>query len=180
MSEGSIIIRNIEQNDLDHIMRIEEEAYGPHHWSRSSFELELDNKLARYYCAVNNKNEILGYLGSWNILDEAHIATLAISKNFRRHKIAYRLFIEFLDNCYKEMIKFITLEVRVSNFPAIALYKKFGLKSVGVRKFYYQDNNEDAYVMFSENIWDDKYKSIYIKNKQELERYINETKNEAI
>ena len=78
------------------------------------------------------------------------------------------------------MIKFITLEVRVSNSSAIALYKKFGLKSVGVRKFYYQDNNEDAYVMFSENIWDDKYKSIYKKNKQELERYINETKNEAI
>ena len=59
------------------------------------------------------------------------------------------------------MIKYITLEVRVSNVAAISLYEKFGFKSIGVRKKYYQDNNEDALIMFTENIWHEKFKTVY-------------------
>ena len=60
-------------------------------------------------------------------------------------------------------IEYITLEVRISNTPAISLYEKFGFKSVGVRKKYYQDNDEDALIMFTENIWHEKFKTVYNK-----------------
>ena len=74
-----------------------------------------------------------------------------------------------LDECYKSKIKFITLEVRASNKKAIHLYEKFGFKSLGLRRKYYQDNNEDALIMWSENIFDKKYKDLYSGFKKELE-----------
>ena len=58
------------------------------------------------------------------------------------------------------------LEVRVSNTPAISLYEKNGFSSIGVRKHYYQDNNEDALIMFTENIWYEKFKMLYNQNMQ--------------
>ena len=73
-----------------------------------------------------------------------------------------------IEECYKEKIKYITLEVRVSNQRAIYLYEKFGFKSLGVRKKYYQDNNEDALIMWSENIFDKNYKELYNKLKDGL------------
>ena len=76
-----------------------------------------------------------------------------------------------LDECYKEKIKFITLEVRVSNEKAIALYEKFGFKSLGLRRKYYQDNNEDALIMWSENIFDKKYKELYDRIRENLKNY---------
>ena len=74
-----------------------------------------------------------------------------------------QLMLHLIDECYEQMIKYITLEVRVSNIPAINLYEKFGFSSVGVRKKYYQDNNEDALIMFTENIWYEKFKTVYNK-----------------
>ena len=71
------------------------------------------------------------------------------------------------------MIKFITLEVRVGNIPAIGLYEKYGFKSLGVRKGYYQDNNEDALIMWTENIFYDKFKTLFDKNLRELNGKIN-------
>ena len=67
------------------------------------------------------------------------------------------------------MVKYITLEVRVSNEPAISLYSKYGFKSLGTRKGYYQDNNEDALIMWTENIWHEKFKAVHseILNVQE-------------
>ena len=62
--------------------------------------------------------------------------------------------------------KYITLEVRKSNARAIGLYEKFGFKSLGYRKKYYQDNNEDALIMWSENIFDEKYKKLYANIKE--------------
>ena len=66
------------------------------------------------------------------------------------------------------MVKYLTLEVRVSNEPAIKLYEKYGLKSLGIRKGYYQDNNEDALIMWTENIFYDKFKSVYEQNLEKL------------
>lgn len=75
---------------------------------------------------------------------------------------------DIIDECYKKMIKYITLEVRESNIAAISLYDKFGFSTIGTRKKYYQDNNEDALIMFTENIWYDKFKSNYKKLKEEF------------
>jgi len=159
-----IIIRKMNSDDVTSVYYIEESSYGKHHWSKDSFYEEVHNNIAQYLVAQDkDTNKILGYLGSWFIVDECHITNVAVDKNFRRQKIAEKLMFAIIDKCYEQMIKYITLEVRVSNFPAINLYEKFGFKSVGVRKKYYQDNNEDALIMFTENIWHEKFKTVYNK-----------------
>lgn len=157
-----IIIKQMETSDVDAVFEIEKASYGEHHWSKESFYNEIQNNIGFYIIAFNpQNNQILGYLGSWFIVDECHITNVAVNPQFRRQKIAQQLLIALINQCYEKFIKYITLEVRVSNIPAISLYEKFGFKSIGVRKKYYQDNNEDALIMFTENIWHEKFKTVY-------------------
>lgn len=157
-------IKKMTNDDLDEVMRIEELAYPNHHWSKNSFYQELANKLAHYYCVIDTKtNELLAYVGYWQILEEAHITTLAVHPNYRNNQLAQILMMTLIDDCYKQMIKYITLEVRESNLAAISLYEKLGFSSIGQRKNYYQDNGENALIMFTENIWYDKFKILYNK-----------------
>ena len=154
-------IRKMTLDDVDEILQIEELCYGPHHWSRESFITELNNEISTYRCITNSQNKCCGYIGIWKIIDEAHITNLSVHPDYRNQKLAHRLLLASIDECYREKIKYITLEVRVSNEKAIHLYEKFGFKSLGLRKKYYQDNNEDALIMWSENIFDKKYKDLY-------------------
>ena len=78
-----------------------------------------------------------------------------------------------MEDCYENEVKYLTLEVRVSNEPAIGLYTKYGFNSLGTRKGYYQDNNEDALIMWTENIFYDKFKSKFIENKNKLKDLIS-------
>lgn len=163
-------LKKITKNDLDMVMEIEEVSYPNHHWSKKSFENELDNKLATYKCFMTTNGIMTGFYGFWQILEEAHITTIATHPDFRRQGIALRLMTDLVEECYKKMIKYITLEVRASNVPAISLYEKFGFSTIGTRKKYYQDNNEDALIMFTENIWYDKFKTNFITLKESLQR----------
>lgn len=162
-------IREMTQNDIDEILEIEELSYGAHHWSYDSFLCELNNKISTYRVIVNSQNKCCGYMGIWKIIDEAHVTNLSVHPDFRNKKLAHRLLLASIDECYKEKIKYITLEVRKSNEKAIHLYEKFGFKSLGLRKKYYQDNNEDALIMWSENIFDKKYKDLYNELKKLVE-----------
>ncbi len=157
----AIKIRLMQKQDVENVVKLEELSYGQHHWSKESFFNELENNLAHYYCAVNEESTLLGYAGCWHIFDEAHITTLSVHPEHRRQGIAQKLLFAIIDDCYKDKIKYITLEVRESNIAAISLYEKNGFKSIGTRKKYYQDNNEDALIMFTENIWYEKFKSLY-------------------
>ena len=154
----------MEKTDIDNVIAIEVKAYGNHHWSKESFLNELSNELAHYFSVFNEKNELIAYCGCWQILEEAHITNIAVAPEYRRNHIGETLLKTIIDECYKNMVKFITLEVRVGNIAAIELYKKYGFKSLGTRKGYYQDNNEDALIMWTENIFYDKFKSRYQKN----------------
>lgn len=168
----AIKIRKMQRTDVDEVIKIEERAYGEHHWSKDSFYGELSNDLAHYYCALDTENNLLGYVGSWQILDEAHITTLAVNPDFQRKKIGEALLIHAIKDFYKNEIKYVTLEVRVSNMPAIKLYEKYGFKSLGTRKGYYQNNNEDALIMWTENIFWDKFKLLYETNVEKLKEFI--------
>lgn len=158
---NTITIREMQKSDIDEVIKLEELSYGKHHWSKESFYNELANKLAHYYCAVDNNNTLLGYIGCWHIFEEAHITTLSVHPEHRKKGVAQNLLFSAIDDCYKNEIKYITLEVRESNIPAISLYQKNGFKSIGTRKNYYQDNNENALIMFTENIWYEKFKTLY-------------------
>lgn len=169
----SIKILPMQKSDVDAVMKIEETAYGEHHWSRDSFFGELSNNLAHYYSAFDEQGNLVGYAGVWHILDEAHITTIAIAPEHRREKIGEALLIRAIEDFYKNGIKYVTLEVRVSNTAAIKLYEKYGLKSLGTRKGYYQNNNEDALIMWTENIFWDKFKLQYEENAQRLKESIS-------
>lgn len=167
-----IKILPMEKSQVDEVAIIEEQAYGDHHWSKSSFYGELANELAHYYTALDSENNLLGYAGTWRVLDEAHITTIAVRPELKRKKIGEALLNRILQDCYKNEVKYITLEVRVSNTPAISLYEKYGFKSLGTRKGYYQNNNEDALIMWTENIFWDKFKLKYQTNIENLRNYI--------
>lgn len=156
-----ITINRMQKSDVDNVIDIEKDAYGDHHWSKESFLNEISNDLAHYFSAFDENGNLVGYAGSWQILEEAHITNIAVAKEFRRNKIGEKLLRKIIDSCYENKIKYITLEVRVSNKPAISLYEKYGFKSFGMRKGYYQDNNEDALIMWTENIFYDKFKTKY-------------------
>ena len=89
------------------ILELEKLAYGEHHWSADSFYNELNNNLAHYYVAKDFSNEIIGYIGFWIILDEAHVTTLSVHPQERRMKVAQTLLNELVQCCYKEMVKYI-------------------------------------------------------------------------
>lgn len=162
-------IRKMALENIDSILQMEELCYGEHHWSRDSFVSELNNPISSYRCIFNDEDVCVGYMGIWKIGDEAHVTNLSVHPDFQRRYLAHRLLIDAIDECRECKIKYITLEVRVTNKKAIGLYEKFGFKSLGLRKKYYQDNNEDALIMWSENIFDKKFKDLYGKIKEELE-----------
>ncbi len=169
---SQIFITKMTNDDIDDVVAIEEEAYGEHHWSKSSFYDEMSNNLAHYYSAKTSDGELVGYAGTWHILDEGHITTIAVKKDYMRKHIGEAIIVKILEDCYDSGIKYLTLEVRVSNTPAINLYTKYGFNSLGTRKGYYQDNNEDALIMWTENIFYDKFKSKFTENQEKLKKLI--------
>ena len=169
---SEIYIEKMSVDDIEQVIQIEEEAYGDHHWSKSAFYDEMSNNLAKYYVAKTSSGELVGYAGTWHIIDEGHITTIAVKNDYKRNHIGEAIIIKILEDCYKEGIKYLTLEVRVSNTPAIGLYTKYGFNSLGTRKGYYQNNNEDALIMWTENIFYDKFKTKFEENKEKLKALI--------
>ena len=167
-----ISITKMEASDIENVSILEAEAYGDHHWSKSAFYDELQNNLAKYYVAKTPDGELVGYAGTWHIIDEGHITTIAVRKEYLRKHIGEAIILKILEDCYANGIKYLTLEVRVSNEPAIRLYEKYGFQSLGTRKGYYQDNNEDALIMWTENIFYDKFRLMFDENKENLKKLI--------
>lgn len=116
-------------------------------WSYDSFKRELKNKLASYLVVIMD-NRVIAYGGIWVILEEAHITNIAVHPDYRCKGIGETLLNALLDKAYARGAKEITLEVRVSNLPAQWLYKKLGFSEEGIRKNYYEDNKEDALIMW--------------------------------
>lgn len=90
---------------------------------------------------------VTGVLGVWLLADEAHIVTVAVRESHRRRGIAELLLITAIRLAQGKGQELVTLECRVSNEPALALYDKYGFERVGLRPRYYSDNHEDAYVL---------------------------------
>ena len=144
-------IRPITLKDVDEVWNIEKMCF-PVPWSRQSFVLEIEhNKCARYFVA-EHAGTIVGYGGMWLVLDEAHITNIAVHPLARRKGIGEALLRVLMAEANRLGIQKITLEVRDSNTAARNLYEKLGFVSVGRRKRYYSDNNEDAIIMWNLNI----------------------------
>jgi len=116
-------------------------------WSFESLERELENKLATYIVALHN-GKAIGFGGVWVIFDESHITNIAVHPDHRGFGIGSILMNALLKTSYSKGARDITLEVRSSNTVAQNLYEKFGFIKEGIRKKYYQDNGEDAVIMW--------------------------------
>lgn len=120
-------------------------------WDRESFKNELQNGLARYVVAVAD-NVAVGFGGMWLIIDEGHITNIGVHPEYRGIGIGDKILSSLISICKEENICSMTLEVRASNYIAQNLYKKYGFVSEGIRKAYYEDNKEDALIMWKRNI----------------------------
>lgn len=164
-----LLIRRMRLTDIPEVMAIEAVSFGRHHWSPDSFRSEIKNQVGRYYSLVYRpQNCVIGYCGYWLILDEAHITTIATDPAFRGQGLGELLLIKMVDRMATQSVKWVTLEVRVSNFSAQQLYYKYLFRSMGQRPHYYQDTREDALIMTTENINAPEFRKVLRDNKQKL------------
>lgn len=180
--------------DIPQVDEIEREAF-PTQWPPTSYRRELNNRLSHYYVAYEEGKEfnppqdnsllvklkgllqkektapspkqfIVGMVGFWILYDEAHIVTIAVREAYRRRGIGELLLITAIEEAMKLNAQFMTLEVRVSNYPAQALYEKYGFRKVGIRKGYYTDNGEDGYIMATERFTSAPFQANFQKLKE--------------
>lgn len=122
---------------------------------------------------------IVGIAGFWIMVDEAHITTLATRIAYRRRGIGERLLIQIIEMATQLRANVVTLEARVSNTQAQALYEKYGFQKVGIRKAYYTDNGEDAVLMTTDTMTSNNFQTHFQNLKQAHQQkweelYLNE------
>jgi ribosomal-protein-alanine N-acetyltransferase len=148
-----IDFRRLALSDLGEIERIERDAY-PTPWSRSMFAGELAKPSSISLGAFDEDaaGSLVGYLIISRYVDAWHIMNIAVAPDYRRHGIASRMLDELFRLTEGDSRRGYTLEVRVSNGSAIALYERAGFEITGVRRGYYTDNREDALIMWKDPI----------------------------
>jgi [ribosomal protein S18]-alanine N-acetyltransferase len=140
----TIAIRAFSYTDLPQVLAIERRAFTSP-WSLSMFVLELSKPSGIYLAAVQG-SEIVGYVICARYVEAYHVMTLAVAPEHRREGIASILLDAVIERAGEDANY--TLEVRVSNAGAIALYERYGFRGVGTRPRYYADNGEDAIIMW--------------------------------
>lgn len=140
-------IRPATEDDLQSILKIETGSF-PLPWSEDSFRQELTKPFSTFWVITDDQTDsiIIGYIVFWIIFAECQIVTLATDPKFRHLGFAAMILNKLFNTCVKKELKQINLEVRKSNTPAIAMYKKFGF-FVDHLKTHFYDDGEDAYFM---------------------------------
>lgn len=146
---NNITIFPMTYEDIDDVLAISFLSF-PISWSRESFITELENNFA-YYVVAKSNNIITGFGGTWIIIDESHITNIAVHPSFRGLGIGELILKSLIDLGISHFISSMTLEVRASNAIAISLYNKLDFKEEGRRKKYYEDNGEDALILWKRN-----------------------------
>jgi len=133
------------------VLRIESQVY-PRPWSLPLFMSELNLRATRAYTVARLNGSVVGYCGLMFTGEDAHVTTIAVDPAHQREKIGTRLLLQATRDALAAGCRHLTLEVRMSNVGAQALYRRFGLRPAGVRKNYYAESNEDALVMWADDI----------------------------
>lgn len=141
-----ITIRKLKESDIHEPTRIERESFS-HPWSEESFRELLSIDYARYLVAEAD-GKLVGSAGMRVVYGEGDIDNVVVDTGYRGNGIAGALISELIALGESEGVKEFTLEVRVSNAPAIRVYEKAGFKTEGVRPGFYEDPKEDALIMW--------------------------------
>ncbi len=178
--------------DIPAVMEIEYKSFSAP-WSPSAYDYELRyNEMAHYFVARPQERgvaslpasglwrrlrarwaappvvPIVGHAGFWVMVDEAHISTLATHPAWRRRGVAELLLVAMTERAAEIGARVMTLEVRVSNVSAQALYRKYRFEIVGQRRHYYSDNGEDAWIMTTPPISSAEYQRFFQERKAHL------------
>ena len=132
--------------DLSAAAVIESDLFPDHPWTEADLRYELDENPYAQLLALKEEGQLIGYADLWIMFDQAQIANIAVARPYQKKGYGQLLMDELLKRSIEAECENITLEVRVSNSPAIALYEKNGFIRAAVRKGYY-DNGEDAWLM---------------------------------
>ena len=141
-----IRFRELLPEDAEAVANIERESF-PTPWSREDFWREASNDFACYIVALDDA-EIIGFGGCWISFEEAQVTNIALTSVQRGRGLGKALMARLMHAAAARGAERMTLEVRPSNTPALRLYEGLGFAAVGIRKKYYQDNDEDAILMW--------------------------------
>jgi ribosomal-protein-alanine N-acetyltransferase len=144
-------IVTMRRRHLRSVMRIEAQVY-PRPWTLGLFLSELALRATRVYMVARVGSVVVGYAGLMLTGDEGHVTTIAVDPAWHRMGIGTRLLLALSRAGMARGCNALTLEVRMSNAPAQAMYREFGYVPAGVRKGYYAETNEDALVMWAHDV----------------------------
>lgn len=162
---STLELRPMLAEDIESVIEIERATYATP-WSEGVFRDELAEPSRRYVVASDGER-LAGYAGLLTIGEEGHVTTVAVTDTLRTARLGTRLMMYLVDRALELGVRHLTLEVRVSNLAAQALYRKFGMAPVGVRKNYYGD--EDGLIMWVHDIDGDDYAARIEKIRSDLE-----------
>lgn len=143
---GDVELTRMRRRHLRRILAIEGRVY-PRPWSASLFLSELAQRSSRSYLVARMHGLVVGYAGMMFAGREAHVTNIAVDPDLHGRKVGTRLLLALVTEALARGSTQISLEVRVTNSAAQAMYDKFGFEVAGMRKGYYIETNEDAYVM---------------------------------
>lgn len=155
MSEAVAFTR-LRRRDLGAVLRIERRVF-PEPWSPQIFASELALRRGRIYRAARVGRELVGYFGVMVVDDEAHVTTLAVAPSRQGRGLGTILMLEIVAASLEAGATTLSLEVAAHNERAQALYRRFGLSPIGVRKNYYPATGEDAIVMQVKDLGSEAY-----------------------
>ncbi len=147
----NIVFRAMRAEDVARIAELERICFRSP-WSESSIRGELRNKLAHYQVAETEDGVIAAYAGMWAFMGEAHITNVAVAPEYRRQGLGRALMLHMMKTACKYKASTMTLEVREGNLPAQNLYFGLGFEKAGVRKGYYSDTGEAAWILWHYDI----------------------------
>ena len=144
--KAKIRVRIAKSSDLDDIYELDVQTFAMP-WSKEALSYDILENDNAFVIVAEYEGEFAGYADIWTVLDEADLNSIAMRVDFRRKGIGDAIMLAMTEMLSANGVATINLEVRVSNMPAIKLYKKYGFNECGVRPGYYLDNGEDALIM---------------------------------
>ena len=152
----AVDILPMRRRHLRHVLRIEAQVY-PRPWSMSLFLSEMALRSSRAYLVARSGGEVVAYGGLMMTMEDGHITTIAVDPLWQRNGVGTRMLVALAREARRRGATSLTLEVRVSNKGAQAMYRRFGFAPVGIRRGYYVESGEDAIVMWAHDVDTDDY-----------------------
>ena len=143
--KNQYIIQKMTSRHISRVLEIERESYHTP-WSETAFKNQIMSNYSLAIVAMS-KGTVVGYLVAWIVVDQVHIANIAVDLGYRRCGIGTQLMKWLISEAIQENCISSTLEVRKSNQAALIMYKQLGYRSIATRKLFYSNPEEDALVM---------------------------------